>query len=169
AAHALIRPRRTVRTVPGDLEPCPASTHTARAPVQGTTPTSGGRVPVTHNPPLRVVNTEGFVVWREAGELREGDTLVSARFGAEEAASGSGLGEDEAVLLGYLTSRNTLAPTTSLRFAPGDDEVGGEFTAIAEWLFDTRVEVHQDDDHRAYVLPGKEVRTLVAERYDLDH
>ncbi len=153
----------------GELETVAALTHNDRKPVLGITTTSGRRVHVTHNHPLRVVNTEGFVVWREAGELREGDTLVSARFGAEEAASGSGLGEDEAVLLGYLTSRNTLATTTSLRFVPGDDEVGDEFTAIAEWLFDTQVQVHQDDDHRAYVLPGKELRTLVAERYDLDH
>src|SRR5699024_8244420 len=88
----------------GELETVAALTHNDRKPVLGITTTSGRRVHVTHNHPLRVVNTEGFVVWREAGELREGDTLVSARFGAEEAASGSGLGEDEAVLLGYLTS-----------------------------------------------------------------
>ncbi len=63
----------------------------------------------THNHPLRVISERGFIVWREAGEIQAGDTLVSALFGAIEAAEGDGLSEDEAVLLGYLVAEGTLS------------------------------------------------------------
>ncbi len=152
----------------GELETVAALTHNNRKPVLRLTTASGRRVSVTHNHPLRVMNGEGFVVWRKAGALHENDTLVSARFGANEAALGSGLSEDEAVLLGYLVAEGTLGSETSLRFTNGDDEVGREFTSIATWLFDTEVKTYQGNNCTEYVLPGKKLREHVAERYGLD-
>ncbi|GHD14413.1 hypothetical protein GCM10007147_00430 [Nocardiopsis kunsanensis] len=152
----------------GELETVAALTHNNRKPVLRLTSASGRQVSVTHNHPLRVMNDEGFVVWRKAGALNEGDTLVSARFGANEAALGSGLSEDEAVFLGYLVAEGTLGSETSLRFTNGDDEVGREFTSIATWLFDTEVKTYRGNNCTEYVLPGKELREHVAERYGLD-
>jgi recombination protein RecA len=85
----------------GELEPIAALTHNNRKPVLKVRVESGRTVSVTHNHPLRVVSERGFIVWRKAGELKVGDTLVSAAFGAAEAAGGDGLSEDEAVFLGY--------------------------------------------------------------------
>nr|WP_081748594.1 intein-containing recombinase RecA [Nocardiopsis sp. CNT312] len=153
----------------GELETVAALTHNNRKPVLRITTESGRRVTVTHNHPLRVLNERGFVVWRKAGRLQEGDTLVSARFGADEAAEGGGLSEDEAVFLGYLVAEGTLGSTTSIRFTNGDDEVGQEFTSIARWLFDTEVKVYQGSNCREYVLPGVRLRQEIAERYGLDH
>nr|WP_328807098.1 recombinase RecA [Nocardiopsis coralli] len=152
----------------GELETVAALTHNNRKPVLRLTTASGRRLSVTHNHPLRVVNDAGFIVWRKAGELNEGDTLVSARFGANEAALGSGLSEDEAVFLGYLVAEGTLGSETSMRFTNGDDEVGREFTSIATWLFDTEVKTYQGNNCTEYVLPGKKLREHVAERYGLD-
>jgi recombination protein RecA len=92
----------------GELETLAALTHNNRKPVVRLRVKSGRSVTVTHNHPLRVLNDRGFIVWRKAGEICEGDFLVSALFGAVEAGSGEGLSEDEAVLLGYLIAEGSL-------------------------------------------------------------
>ena len=73
--------------------------------------------------PLRVVSERGFVVWRRADRITVGDHVVSAAFGAEEAALGSGLDEDEAALLGYLVAEGSLGYEHSVRFTNWDPEV----------------------------------------------
>src|SRR5262245_46848790 len=88
----------------GRLELLGALTHNNLRPVLKVTLRSGRTVTATENHPLRVVTERGFIAWRQVGELRPGDHLVSATFGAVEAASGDGLSEDEAVLLGYLVA-----------------------------------------------------------------
>ena len=88
----------------GELETVAALTHNNRKPVLRLRLKSGRVIGVTHNHPLRVMNERGFIVWRNAGEIRNGDMVVSAGFGAVEAAGGDGLSEDEAVLLGYLVA-----------------------------------------------------------------
>ncbi len=153
----------------GELEQVAALTHNGRKPVLRVTVSSGRQVTVTHNHPLRVMNDDGHIVWREAGELREGDVLVSAGFGAVQAASGGGLSEDEAVFLGYLTAEGSLGSQTSIRFTNGDPEVGAEFTALAEWLLGAEVKTYQGRNRVEYVIPGKAVRAGLAERYGLDY
>lgn len=153
----------------GELEQVAALTHNGRRPVLRITTASGRRVTVTHNHPLRVMNRSGRIVWREAGKLAVDDALVSARFGAPEAASDGGLSEDEAVFLGYLVAEGTLGTTTSLRFTNGDDEVGREFTALAEWLLDTTVRTYAGSNCTEYVISGKKYRTHVWKQYGLGY
>src|SRR5207302_8275949 len=105
------------------LEGVAALTHNNRRPVLRLQLQSGREVKVTANHPLRVVNERGFIVWREAGRIRPGDAVVSALVGAMEAASGDGLSEDEAVLLGYLVAEGSLGYTSSIRFTNYDREV----------------------------------------------
>ncbi|HEY9391560.1 MAG TPA: LAGLIDADG family homing endonuclease [Mycobacteriales bacterium] len=93
----------------GELEPVVALTHNNRKPVRRLRLRSGRVLTVTHNHPLRVLNERGYIVWRTAGEIRSGDTVVSALFGAVEAACGDGLSEDEAVFLGYLVAGDARA------------------------------------------------------------
>src|SRR5579863_5734175 len=62
----------------GELETVAALTHNNRKPVLRLRLRSGRAISVTHNHPLRVVSDRGFIVWRKAGDIREGDTVVSA-------------------------------------------------------------------------------------------
>src|SRR6266568_3063489 len=86
----------------GELESVAALTHNNRKPVLRLRLRSGRVISVTHNHPLRVMSERGFIVWRKAGKIQPGDTLVSATYGGVEAAEGTGISEDEAILLGYL-------------------------------------------------------------------
>ncbi|WP_461002997.1 recombinase RecA [Streptomonospora sediminis] len=153
----------------GELEPVAALTHNNRKPVLRITLESGRRISVTHNHPLRVINTDGYIVWRKAGDISTGDTVVSARFGAKEAASGDGLSEDEAVFLGYLVAEGTLGDPYKLQFTNGDPEVGAEFSALARWLLDTEVREYAGKNCTEYVVSGKAVRARVADTYGLGY
>jgi recombination protein RecA len=134
----------------GELETIAALTHNNRKPVRKIQLSSGRCVSVTHNHPLRVVSDRGFIVWRNAGEIVSGDTVVSAAFGAVEAASGDGLSEGMAVLLGYLISEGTLTCKNKIRFTNKDADVAAEYTALVERHF-----------------PGKEVRCYNGQEYDI--
>ncbi len=157
-----------IRTVNerGELEQVAALTHNNRKPVLRLRLKSGRTIKATHNHPFRVVNEDGFIVWRPAGRIMRGDTIVSAAFGAAEAASGGGLSEDEAVFLGYLVAEGSLTRRSGIRFSNGDPEVGAEFTKLAEGLFDVRARCY---DGKEYEVPGTQLRKEVAERYDLDY
>src|SRR5205807_2483652 len=78
--------------------------------------------------------------------ITPGDFLVSATFGAVEAAAGDGLSEDEAVLLGYLVAEGSLSYQHSIRFTNWDPEVHGEFCRLMEQLFGVEVRNYDDKD-----------------------
>jgi recombination protein RecA len=150
----------------GSLECVAALTHNNLKPVLRLRLRSGRTISVTHNHPLRVMSERGFIVWRQAGQVRPGDTLVSALFGAVEAAEGDGLSEDEAVLLGYLVGEGSLSPRNSIRFTSWDREVSGEYTRLMESLFDVRVRNYYDKEFAVY---SKALRDRFARDYGLDY
>ena len=150
----------------GELETVVALTHNNRKPVLRLKLRSGRTVSVTHNHPLRVVSDRGFIVWRKAGEVHVGDTVVSAEFGAVEATGGDGLSEDEAVLLGYLVAEGTLCVKYSIRFTNWDPEVSGEFTRLMEHIAGVPV---RNYGNKEFVAPGKKIRDRFAKEYGLDY
>src|ERR1035438_2345994 len=150
----------------GELETVVALTHNNRKPVLRLKLRSGRTVSVTHNHPLRVVSDRGFIVWRKAGEVHVGDTVVSAEFGAVEAAGGDGLSEDEAVLLGYLVAEGTLCYDYSIRFTNWDPEVSGEFTRLMEHIAGAPV---RNYGNKEFAVQGKKIRDRFAEEYGLDY
>ncbi len=150
----------------GELETVVALTHNNRKPVLRLKLRSGRTVSVTHNHPLRVVSDRGFIVWRKAGEMQVGDTVVSAKFGAVGAAGGDGLSEDEAVLLGYLVAEGTLCYDYSIRFTNWDPEVSGEFTRIMEHIAGVPV---RNYGNKEFAVPGKKIRDRFAKEYGLDY
>ncbi len=133
----------------GELEGVAALTHNNRKPVLKIGLRSGRSVSVTHNHPLRVVSDRGFIVWRQAGNLQVGDTLVSALYGAEQSVGNSHLSEDEAVFLGYLVAEGTLGENNrhAVRFTNWDAEVAAEYTSIAERLFGATVRHYDGKEH----------------------
>jgi recombination protein RecA len=149
-----------------ELEPLAAVTHNNRKPVLRVRLSSGRSVTVTRNHPLRVVSERGFVVWRRADRITAGDHVVSAVFGAEEAALGDGLDEDEAALLGYLVAEGSLGYEHSIRLTNWDPEVVADFAGLVRRVLDREVVSYDGKEH---VVSGKAVRKLVEERYGLDY
>jgi protein RecA len=149
----------------GGLETVAALTHNNRRPVLRVRLRSGRTVTVTENHPLRVLNERGFIVWRPACRITPGDVVVSALFGAVDAAGGD-LTEDEAVVLGYLVAEGSLGQRTSVNFTNWDPEVNGEYTKLVEQLFGVRVKHYNGKEH---VVHSVAFRTLLRERYDLGY
>jgi recombination protein RecA len=150
----------------GSLENVAALTHNNRKPVLKLELRSGRHVKVTHNHPLRVMNERGVVVWRQADQIRPGDVIVSALFGAVEAAGGDGLSEDEAVVLGYLVAEGTLSSRNAIQFTNWNPEVSGEYTRLIEGLFGVPVKNYYDKE---FHIHSKAIRELFADRYGLDY
>jgi recombination protein RecA len=150
----------------GELETVVALTHNNRKPVLRLKLRSGRTISLTHNHPLRIVSDRGFIVWRKAGEIQVGDAVVSAEFGAVEAAEGDGLSEDEAVLLGYLVAEGTLCYDYSIRFTNWDPEVSGEFTRLMEHIAGVPV---RNYGNKEFAVPGKEIRERFSREYGLDY
>jgi len=150
----------------GELETVAALTHNNRKPVKRLTLGSGRSISGTDNHPLRVINERGSIVWRRIDQIKVGDVLVSALFGAEEAASGSGLSEDEAVFLGYLVAEGSRdeANRHAVRFPNWDPEVVEEWTALAESLFGAQV---RHDDGKEHSILDTALRRRLADDYGL--
>ena len=90
---------------------------------------------------------------------------MSALFGAVEAASGDGLSEDEAVLLGYLVAEGAWG-RNAIRFTNWDPEVAAEYTALMEGLFGVRCGYYNETG--ALRLRTK-LRAVFADWYGLDY
>src|SRR5260370_22188443 len=150
----------------GELEQVAALTHNGRKPVLRLRLRSGRTLSVTHNHPLRVINERGFVIWRRADRIRPGNTVVSAIFGATEAAGGSGLSEDEAVFLGYLVAEGSLSSRYEVRFTNTDPEVASEYANLVRGLFNVEVKNYHDEQH---VVHSKALRIQLAKDYGLDY
>ncbi len=149
----------------GVLEQIAALTHNNRKPVVRLRLRSGRSIEATHNHPVRVVSEHGFVVWRKAGEIRVGDTVVSGSFGAVEAASGDGLSEDEAIFLGYLVAEGSLGYRERVRFTNTDADVAGEYVRIAEQLFGVEVRCYNAQE---YDISGVAFRRRMHGEYGLE-
>jgi len=150
----------------GELEQVAALTHNNRKPVVRLVTRSGRSVSATHNHPFRVLNERGHIVWRQAGRIGTGDVLVSALFGAEEAACGEGISEDEAVFLGYLVAEGTLGESNkhAVRFTNWDPEVASEWSALASSLFGAEVKNYDGKEH---VVHDTALRRRLADDYGL--
>ncbi len=149
-----------------ELEPIAALTHNNRKQVRKLRLRSGRSVEATHNHPLRVVSERGFVVWREAGRIQVGDTVVSGTFGAVEAACGDELSEDESVFLGYLVAEGSLGYRERVRFTNTDADVAAEYVALAEQLFGVEVRCYNSQE---YDISGVAFRRRMRDDYGLEY
>jgi recombination protein RecA len=150
----------------GELERIAALTHNNRKPVVELRLASGRSVQATHNHPVRIVSKHGFIVWRHAGEIKVGDSVVSGAFGAVEAASGDGLSEDEALFLGYLVAEGSLGYRERVRFTNTDPDVAAEYIRIAHQLFGAEVRCYNSQE---YDISGVTFRKRMADQYGLDY
>ncbi|MDX1620638.1 MAG: LAGLIDADG family homing endonuclease, partial [Nitriliruptorales bacterium] len=153
------------------LEMMAAVTHNNRKPVTRVVLDSGRHVEATANHPLRVLNERGRIVWRNVGDLEEGDVLVSALFGAETAVGGNNLSEDEAVLLGYLVAEGTLGESNrhAVTFTNAhDDDVFEEYASLVDSVLGidrSRIKTYADKDHHIH---DTALRQRLVDDYGLD-
>ncbi len=155
----------------GELEPMAALTHNNRRPTWRVTLQSGRHVTATARHPLRVLNERAEVVWRRVEDLREGDVLVSATFGAQEAAGGAYLSEDEAVLLGYLVAEGTLGESNRNGFGFSnhhDDDVTEEYHRLVESVLGIDPERVKKYGPGDYWVHDTVVRRRLFDEYGLD-
>jgi protein RecA len=150
----------------GVLEQVVGLTHNGLKPVLRLTMRSGRIISVTQNHPLRVMNERGFIVWREAGQIQKGDVLVSAIFGAIEAAGGDGLSEEEAIVLGYLVAEGSLSSRNEVHFTNTDPEVAQEYTDLMTGIFGVRVKSYYNAQH---VVHSTALRRQFAADYGLQY
>jgi recombination protein RecA len=152
------------------LETMAGVTHNHRKPVTRVVLDSGRHVEATANHPLRVLNERGRIVWRTVEELRTGDVLVSALFGAETATGGSDLTEDEAILLGYLLAEGSLGEKAKSRVVFSnrhDPDVTQEYLDLVEHVLGVprqRVKSYTGDDD---VIHDTALRRRLADDYGL--
>jgi protein RecA len=151
----------------GALESVAALTHNNRKPTTRIVLASGRKVTGTHNHPLRIVSERGFVVWRNIGDIREGDTLVSAAFGATEADEGTGIDESLAAFLGYLIAEGTLTEPNKIRFTNTDPDVAAEYIQLVETCFPGS-EVRCYNGQEYDILRATALRRVLADEYGLD-
>ena len=149
-----------------ELEQVAALTHNGNQSVLRFRLRSGRTLSVTHNHPLRVISERGFIIWRNAGQIKLGDTIVSAAFGGNEAACGDGLSEDEAIFLGYLVAEGSLSARSEVRFTNTDPEVAEEYTKIVCSLFGAAVKNYHDTQH---VVHSTILRKRLEKDYGLDY
>ncbi len=151
----------------GELETVAALTHNNRRPTLRLTLASGRTVTGTHNHPLRVMSERGFIVWRQLGEIRSGDTVVSGAFGAVEAAEGDGVSEGIATFLGYLVAEGTLTSPNRIRFTNTDPDVAAEYLRLVETHF-PGMETRCYNDQEYDILKPTALRRLLEADYGLE-
>ena len=155
----------------GELERVAALTHNNLRPVRKVTLRSGRSVEATHNHPLRVLS-DGWIVWKEVGEIVAGDVVVSALFGADQSIGASGLNEDEAVLVGYLIAEGSLGEKAKGMVAFSnrhDPDVIDEYYLLLHDLLGVpkdRIKSYTGSDH---VVHDTALRAHLAQRYGLDY
>jgi recombination protein RecA len=151
----------------GELESVAALTHNNLRPVRRLTLKSGRTVEATHNHPLRVLS-DGWIGWKEVGDIVEGDVVVSALFGANESIGASALTEDEAVLLGYLIAEGGLGEAAPERFCftnAHDPDVVDEVKRLCRDLLDVEPKQYGIDYH----FNSKQARETLRDEYGLEY
>jgi recombination protein RecA len=153
----------------GRLEQTSHFTWNNRKPVKRIRSYAGLTIEATYKHRLRVINEHGFIVWKDAGEIREGDSLVilrdSNQFGHNP------LTADEAKFLGYLVADGALADKNRVAFSNSDPQVVSEYNRIAAQLTETPIRSYAKTtsatiDHH---INDSAFRQLLHERYDLDY
>ena len=117
----------------GEMEFVSALTHNNRKPVLKIVSATGKTIKVTKNHPVRVLNENGWVVWRTAESLKEGDTLIGVLGGDENVEDK--ITEEEALLLGYLVGDGHYSPKGRIMFSQVDEEITQEFDTLMGTLF----------------------------------
>ena len=119
----------------GNLEHVSHLTHNAARPVRKIRTDSGREIRVTANHPVRVLRTDGQVVWRLAADLNVGDVMLGV-MSTEGHSEVDEVSMEEALLLGYLVGDGSVSASarTRIGFSQKDEEVRAEFYSLIEML-----------------------------------
>lgn len=149
------------------LESIQTLTSNNRRKVWEVTLSSGRSITATANHPIRVIDENGFMVWRYVKNIEAGDHAVSALFGAEEGRNGSSsLTCDEAELLGYLVADGALHHRDKICYAKTYDDARRRYIQLAEHVFDEEVVVY---NQKGCYIYSRSARQKLAQKYGLGY
>ena len=115
---------------------------------------------------MRVLNERGFVVWRSAGDVSVGDTLLGV-LGADADAKDQ-IDEREALLLGYLVGDGHYSAPYAVMFSQVDEQVSTEFNELMADLAPDVVPSTYAGRPGDTWFRGKALRDSLTERYGLE-
>ena len=132
----------------------------------------GSELGLTLRHPIRVMDDNGFIVWKNGEDIVEGD-IVPVMRGTQSFPSSDKITQDEACLLGYLIADGCNSPTSRVGFSNSDDDVIEDYRRITMKLFPEKEMVSYPKggdsltiDHH---INSKEFRTQLFDKLGLEY
>ncbi len=153
----------------GEIEKTSHLTWNGLQPVKKIRTSAGLNLEITHNHPIRIMNKDGYIVWKQAGEIQVDDYVVVMR-GTEQFGTDN-LSVDEATLIGYLIADGSLSQSHQVAFSNSDQEVIESYYRIIGQMTDNPVHAYARTtsigiSHNVY---STEFRRILCDRYGLDY
>lgn len=150
----------------GEMEKIHAITHNNKRPLFRLSLESGKFIDVTANHPLKTINKQGYLAWEPLQNLKVGDIIVSAPFGANQDNSAS-ITEDEAELIGLLIADAHLNDKNHVSYTKTFADDAEKFKNLFKKLFNyTNVKVY---DNIHFHVNSKAIRDILYSKYGLDY
>ena len=155
----------------GEVELTSHFTWNNRKPVKVVETSLGLRLKETFKHPIRVMDANGFVVWRNGGQVAVGDHAVVMRgtgvYGSTDLAT-----TEEATLLGFLVADGCNVSEARVAFSNSDPDIVAEFAGLAASMaprLEMRSYPKADTATIDHHVNDREWRTDLAGRLGLDY
>lgn len=147
-------------------------TMNGRRKIAKITTNTGRSIKATCKHPLRVLSERGNIIWKNAGDIVEGDVLLTM-IGTERYGEG-GVSEDEAALIGYLVADGTMGKRNSVGFSNSDLDIESDFKALAKRVLgvepeEWRIERKEHSKSVDHIISSTKLRTTLLEKYGLEY
>ncbi len=146
-------------------------TWNGRKPVYNFVTSIGSVLSPTFNHPVRVMDENGFIVWRNAGNVSVGDHVVIMR-GTECFPETDMVNPDEATLLGFLIADGANKCENRVAFSNSDVDVVEEYKRLIR-KYAGNLEIHSYEKEETKTVDhhvnSKEFRTYLYDRLGLEY
>lgn len=142
-----------------------------RRPVKRIETSLGTVVKATAKHPIRVLDKNGFIVWRRADQVKPGDIVPIMR-GSQAGSHRNVITEREAVMLGYLIADGANAVTKRVHFSNSDPDVIRDFQNCVETVYEGAMIRSYNRDQSSSVehhINSKAIRRDLYDRLDLGY
>lgn len=153
----------------GELESTSHLTWNGRQTVRHITTQRGLKIGVTENHPMRVMGDDGYITWKNAGDIQVGDHMVMLAKGYFPETSK--LNKSEAELLGYLIADGSYTQGHRIHFSNSDPCIIQDYTRVMTDVFGTqniRVYERKDSNGVDHHINSKELHEKLMTTYGLE-
>ena len=117
-----------------------ALTHNGKQPVFRVTLSDGRHLEATYNHPVRVLDRNGIIIWKNVGELNEGDIVVSLLGDGNNRVDAPFVNPDYGALLGYLVTEGSGVDENAIFFADNKHVVEEYSALVGSFIADHGIE-----------------------------